>query len=106
MILAKAKAQLEVADIKSTPRPPEETKYIPEESGNKYHRVLVSLEGIQVTTDVYRFLLAFNVTDPGVQHAIKKLLMPGERGSKGYIDDLKEAIVAIDASILYAEQSM
>ena len=32
--------------------------------------------------DVYDVLMAFNVTNPATQHAIKKLLMPGNRGHK------------------------
>ena len=30
--------------------------------------------------DVYSVLAAWDVRNPGVQHAIKKLLMPGNRG--------------------------
>lgn len=41
--------------------------------------------------DVYDVLMAFNVTNPATQHAIKKLLMPGNRGHKDKLTDLKEA---------------
>jgi len=43
--------------------------------------------------DVYRVLLLFNVTDPCLQHAIKKLLVAGGRGAgKDITRDVAEAI--------------
>jgi hypothetical protein len=42
--------------------------------------------------DVYRVLSLFNVTDPCIQHAVKKLLVPGARGAKDVNKDVKEAI--------------
>lgn len=42
--------------------------------------------------DVYRILKLFNVTDPCIQHAIKKLLCVGIRGAKDEIKDVQEAI--------------
>lgn len=46
-----------------------------------------------LTIDVYRVLHAFQVTDPCLQHAIKKLLVPGKRiGGKAEEQDIKEAI--------------
>jgi hypothetical protein len=45
------------------------------------------------TVDVYRVLIAFNVTDPCIQHAIKKLLCPGQRkGGKTVAQDVREAL--------------
>lgn len=49
--------------------------------------------------DVYDVLMAFNVTNPATQHAIKKLLMPGNRGHKDKITDLKEAHQSIARAI-------
>ena len=42
--------------------------------------------------DVYRVLTMFGVTDPCIQHAIKKLLVAGGRGSKDTGKDVQEAI--------------
>jgi hypothetical protein len=42
--------------------------------------------------DVYRVLDLFGVTDPCLQHAAKKILVAGGRGSKGFIKDIQEAI--------------
>jgi len=42
--------------------------------------------------DVYRVLTLFEVTDPCLQHAIKKLLCAGQRGSKSQDQDIQEAI--------------
>lgn len=70
-------------------------------SGNKYHRTVTDLRpqafrNNSVEIDVYRVLKAFNVTDPGCQHAAKKILCRGIRG-KG--DELQDTIEAIDALI-------
>jgi len=42
--------------------------------------------------DIYRVLQLFEVTDPCLQHAIKKLLVAGKRGSKDEYKDIQEAI--------------
>ena len=54
-----------------------------------YHKPVHGLEFI----DVYRVLTLFNVTDPCLQHAIKKLLVAGGRGAgKDIARDVKEAV--------------
>lgn len=55
----------------------------------KYSRII---QGIEI--DVYDILEAYNVSHP-IGHAIKKLLMAGERGAKGREQDLDEAIMSI-----------
>lgn len=42
--------------------------------------------------DVYRVLALFGVTDPCIQHAVKKLLVAGGRGAKDISQDVQEAI--------------
>lgn len=54
--------------------------------------------------DVYRVLMLFEVTDPCVQHAIKKLLVPGGRGTKDRLKDLREAVVSINRAIAMSEE--
>jgi len=49
--------------------------------------------------DVYDVLDAWEVKNPAVQHAIKKLLQPGERGHKTTLDDLHEAYQSIARAI-------
>jgi hypothetical protein len=57
-----------------------------------YHKDVSNLEFI----DVYRLLLLFNVTDPCLQHSIKKLLVAGGRsGGKDINKDVAEAIVTL-----------
>lgn len=47
--------------------------------------------------DVYRLLLMFTVTDPCIQHAIKKLLVAGGRGGgKDAKRDVQEAIDSLE----------
>lgn len=47
------------------------------------------------TVDVYRVLSAFEITEPELQHCIKKLLAAGQRGAKDYQQDLKEAAASL-----------
>lgn len=49
--------------------------------------------------DVYDVLALFGVVNPGVQHAIKKLLMPGLRGAKAAEQDLWEAKQSVERAI-------
>lgn len=61
---------------------------------NKYQRLVPS-----TTIDVYDVLTAWNVTNPAIQHAIKKLLQPGQRGHKTKSEDLQEALVSLQRAI-------
>lgn len=45
-----------------------------------------------ITVDVYRVLSAFEVTDPALQHLIKKALCAGLRGHKDTDQDLHDII--------------
>ena len=54
--------------------------------------------------DVYDVLNAFAVTCPATQHAIKKLLMPGKRGHKSELGDLREARASVDRAIDLARE--
>lgn len=54
----------------------------------KYDRKIVGFGGEVVTIDVYRVLDAFHVTDPQLQHLIKKALCAGLRGHKSVGQDL------------------
>ena len=49
--------------------------------------------------DVYDVLIMFEVHDPAVQHAIKKLLACGQRGHKNAFQDLREARESIDRAL-------
>lgn len=66
-------------------------------SGSKYLRKIVTTDSGCV--DVYAVLLAFNVTCPARQHAIKKLLCSGIRGKGDELQDLQEAHDAVDRAI-------
>ena len=60
------------------------------------------------TVDVYRVLKLFNVTDPCIQHAVKKLLVAGGRGAGKSIErDLREAVDSINRALqMIAEDNM
>lgn len=46
--------------------------------------------------DVYRVLDLYAVSDHGIGHAIKKLLLAGERGAKDMYQDVQEAIDTLE----------
>ena len=47
------------------------------------------------TIDVYRVLDLFGVSNPCVQHAVKKLLCSGQRGVKDERRDVEEAVSSL-----------
>lgn len=60
---------------------------------NHYYKNVSHLELI----DVYRVLELFEVTDPCIQHSVKKLLVAGGRGAgKSKTKDIKEAIESLE----------
>ena len=61
-------------------------------TSNKYQREIKP----DVFVDVYDVLDAWSVTDPAIQHAIKKLLQPGARGVKSASQDIDEAIASLE----------
>lgn len=67
-----------------------------EKKHSHYYKDVSHLEFI----DVYRVLELYNVTDPCIQHAVKKLLVAGGRGGgKDIKKDLQEAIDTITRSL-------
>lgn len=58
---------------------------------NHYQKSVEHLKWI----DVYRVLVLFGVTNPCIQHAVKKLLCAGQRGAKGQRQDIEEAIASL-----------
>ena len=65
--------------------------YTEHQSHDHYFKDVSSLKHI----DVYRVLVLFGVTNPCLQHAIKKLLCAGQRGAKGQQQDVQEAIASL-----------
>jgi hypothetical protein len=57
----------------------------------KYHKEVKP--GVYI--DVYDVLVAFEVANPAIQHAIKKMLCPGQRGAKDRATDVAEAIISL-----------
>lgn len=45
--------------------------------------------------DIYRILKLYEVSDPCLQHAIKKLLCAGKRGVKNQTQDINEAMQSL-----------
>ena len=73
---------------------------------SKYQKQFISMDGKVFRADVYRVLRAFGVTCPAVQHAVKKLLMPGQRGSKDQLQDLEEALWSVSEAIAMARAGL
>jgi hypothetical protein len=65
-------------------------------SGSKYLRDVQLIGG---KIDVYAVLVAFGVSCPARQHAIKKLLCAGLRGKGDELQDLRESIDAVKRAI-------
>lgn len=65
--------------------------------GKKYLRTIYCAlnPGNCIQVDVYAILKAFNVTCPGRQQAIKKLLCAGQRGKGDEAADLQGALAAL-----------
>lgn len=53
-----------------------------------YHKDVSHLKSI----DIYRMLELFGVTDQALGHAVKKLMCAGQRGSKSFEQDVREAV--------------
>lgn len=64
--------------------------------GPKHGHYFKDVTGLNVV-DVYRVLSLFSVSDPCLQHAIKKLLVAGGRGAGKSIEkDIQEAIDTLE----------
>jgi hypothetical protein len=61
----------------------------------KHSHYFKSVAGLEVV-DIYRVLLLFNVTDPCLQHAAKKILVAGGRGKGDVTRDVQEAIDSLE----------
>ncbi len=82
--------------------------HITTHEGSKYLRTIGSAVTAKDTieVDVYEVLLAFNVSDPAIAHAVKKLLCCGQRGKGDAIADLNGAIAAIKRAINFRERDL
>lgn len=97
---ARRELGLDVGDIE----PDEEEGYREAEkrmigTKSKYHK---RVKGVDI--DVYDVLKAFGVTNQADAHAIKKMLMPGQRGAKDAIQDRREAIQSLERAIELEEE--
>ena len=66
---------------------------------SRYHR---QFQG--VTIDLYRVANLWGVKSHALFHALKKIMMAGNRGAKDYETDLREAIVAIEEELKIAKE--
>ena len=61
---------------------------------NEYKHYQKNVEHLK-WVDVYRVLDLFGVSNPCLQHAVKKLLCSGQRGVKDTRQDVQEAITSL-----------
>ena len=59
---------------------------------NKYDRIIKGKDSNSCIVDVYDVLKAFEVTNPALQHLVKKALCVGIRGHKDTSEDLQDII--------------
>ncbi len=71
---------------------------------DKYPHYYRELPGKVSHLDVYRVLDAFEVKRSPVQHAVKKLLVTGDRGVKTELEDLIEARNSLNRAIEMIEE--
>ena len=71
-----------------------------EQNHAHYFRDVSKLE----KADVYRVLSLFGVTDPCLQHALKKILVAGKRGAKDEVKDIQEAILTLQRKLEMIEE--
>lgn len=69
----------------------------PIDRGDKYRKTITV--GKDGKSDLYDVLNSFGVTCSARQHAIKKLMMAGSRGSKDALTDLQEAGRSVERAI-------
>jgi len=73
--------------------------------GNKYRREIIGFCGTKVEIDVYRVLDAYKIGSPQIEHAVKKMLCPGDRGYKDFITDIDNSIESLqEAKTLYLQK--
>ena len=71
------------------------------DKGEKYYVTMRDRRtGETIRVDIYDVLEAFNVTCSAMAHALKKFLLPGQRGAKGYDKDCDEGINSVEQSKL------
>jgi hypothetical protein len=72
----------------------------PPKGNSKYDRTIIGKDGSgKCTVDVYRVLSAFEVTNPQLQHLIKKALCAGLRGHKDTRQDLVDILHSAQSAL-------
>lgn len=71
---------------------------------SKYDRTIIGTnpetgKPVAVVVDVYRVLDAFGVTDPALQHLVKKALCAGLRGHKDRAQDLNDILQSAQKAV-------
>lgn len=75
---------------------------------NKYKRTIKTVDAydangkpvkIDVDVDVYDVIRAYGVVSGPLQHALKKVLAPGQRGHKDTLQDLRDIIASVEREI-------
>ena len=89
------------------PKQQPEAELIAVDRGERYRRAIVKslpgpYEGVAVTVDIADIVEAFNMPYMLAQ-AAKKIMLPGERGSKDRLKDLREAAWSINRQIQIEE---
>lgn len=72
-----------------------------EHEGGKYLRLIHPADGVgePIWVDVYEVIAAWEVTCPGMQQGIKKLLACGQRGKGDKLADLMGCLAAVNRSV-------
>lgn len=71
--------------------------------GSKYHRTIVDINGDTMPgkVDVYSVCDAWDLVNPALQHALKKILCAGIRNKGDFKQDINEAIESLQQSFRF-----
>jgi hypothetical protein len=77
-----------------------DTRHAPTKGNSKYDRTIIGKDGSgKCIADVYRVLSAFEVTNPQLQHLVKKALCAGLRGHKDTRQDLVDILHSAQSAL-------
>ncbi len=79
-----------------------------DDRGKKYCRTIMDRYelGKSIRADIYCVLDAWGIVCPALQHAIKKVFAPGQRGHKSFKGDIEEAIGSLRSAIVLEAQRL
>lgn len=70
---------------------------------DKYKLTIKNRNGQSIVCDIYDLIESLDLKNSAIEHGFKKICNPGGRGSKGFEQDMKEAMQSFEVGILIEE---